>query len=105
MVVEPNTTKKRTRGMRFDLGNWGRRNVGPLLAKRIPKRRFLPEPGIPGVGRVIGTVEASFSTDHDILIVRGSDDFRRIMFKVTNAGLNLNEWHVWNEIKLRSSQP
>jgi len=48
-----------------------------------------PRAGSPGSWRVIGTVEANFSADHDTLVVRGFDDFRRIKFKVTNAGLNL----------------
>jgi hypothetical protein len=50
-----------------------------------------PRAGTPGSWRLIGTVEANFSADHDTLVVRGPfDDFRRIKFKVTNAGLNLH---------------
>ncbi len=43
---------------------------------------------------MIGSVEANFTADHDTLVVRGFDDFRRIKFKVTNAGLNLQRMVV-----------
>ena len=50
-----------------------------------------PRAGATGQWRVIGSVEAAFSSDHDEIIVRGPfDDFRRIKFKVTDADLTLN---------------
>jgi len=64
-----------------------------ILAFTFPahaQKVVAPRAGNPGSWRVIGTVEANFSADHDTLVVRGPfDDFRRIKFKVTNAGLNL----------------
>jgi hypothetical protein len=54
-----------------------------------------PQSGRPGSWRLIGTVEANFTADHDTLAVRGPfDDFRRIKFKVTNADLNLQRMVV-----------
>jgi len=64
-----------------------------ILAFTFPadaQKVVAPRAGNPGSWRVIGTVEANFTADHDTLVVRGPfDDFRRIKFKVTNAGLNL----------------
>jgi len=49
-----------------------------------------PRPGNAGSWRVIGTVQANFSADHDGIIVKAPfDNFRRVKFKVTNAPLNL----------------
>jgi hypothetical protein len=49
-----------------------------------------PRPGAPGQWRLIGQVQADHSADHDVIIVKGpSDNFRRIKFKVTDAGLNM----------------
>jgi hypothetical protein len=54
-----------------------------------------PQSGRPGSWRLIGTVEANFTADHDTLAVRGPfDDFRRIKFKVTNADSNLQRMVV-----------
>jgi hypothetical protein len=63
--------------------------ISALTAPGFAQRVVTPRGGSPGSWRVIGTVEANFSADHDTLIVRGFDDFRRIKFTVTNAGLNL----------------
>jgi hypothetical protein len=49
-----------------------------------------PRAGAPGEWRVIGTVTANFTADHDALVVAGPfDNFRKIKFKVTGAALNL----------------
>jgi hypothetical protein len=49
-----------------------------------------PRAGAPGDWRVIGTVTANFTADHDGLVVAGPfDNFRKIKFKVTGAPLNL----------------
>ena len=49
-----------------------------------------PRPSAPGSWTLIGTTVASHSVDHDSIIVRGSfDDFGKIMFKVTEAPLNM----------------
>jgi len=65
-----------------------------LTSLASAQRVVVPRAGNPGSWRVIGTVEANLSADHDTLIVRGFDDFRRIKFKVTNAGLNLQRMVV-----------
>jgi hypothetical protein len=63
----------------------------PGYAQRVTT----PRSGGPGSWRLIGTVEANFTADHDTLAVRGPfDDFRRIKFKVTNADLNLQRMVV-----------
>jgi hypothetical protein len=49
-----------------------------------------PRAGAPGTWRLIGTTQANFTADHDMIIVKGPfDDFRKVKFKVTDAGLNL----------------
>ncbi len=60
--------------------------AAPAHAQRVGQ----PRAGAAGAWRLIGTVEADRRADHDALFVRGPfDDFRRVKFKVTNAGLNL----------------
>ncbi len=49
-----------------------------------------PRAGVAGQWRVIGQVNANLTADHDEIIVRGNDNFRRIKFKVTDAPLNLH---------------
>jgi len=49
-----------------------------------------PRAGAAGQWRVIGQVNANLTADHDEIIVRGDDNFRRIKFKVTDAPLNLH---------------
>jgi hypothetical protein len=60
-----------------------------LIVPGYAQKVVTPRAGSPGSWRQIGTVEANFTADHDTLVVRGFDDFRRIKFRVTNAGLNL----------------
>ena len=57
-----------------------------LLAQQVAH----PRAGAPGSWRVIGTTEAKFSADYDVIHVQGPyDNFRKLKFKVTDAGLNL----------------
>jgi hypothetical protein len=61
--------------------------TAPAHAQRVTQ----PRAGAAGAWRLIGTVEADRRADHDAIFVRGPfDDFRRVKFKVTNAGLNLD---------------
>jgi hypothetical protein len=54
-----------------------------------------PRAGGPGDWRLLGTTQASFRADHDVIIVQGPfDNFRRIKFKVTGADLNLQHMVV-----------
>ncbi len=54
-----------------------------------------PKPGLPGEWRLIGRTEANFGRDHDTIVVAGPfDNFRRLKFKVTDAGLNLQRMVV-----------
>lgn len=54
-----------------------------------------PRPGPAGSWRLIGQVTASFKSDHDTIIVAGPfDNFRRIMFKVTDAPINIQRMVV-----------
>ncbi|MGL6268175.1 MAG: hypothetical protein ACRC2O_09610 [Chitinophagaceae bacterium] len=49
-----------------------------------------PRPGGTGSWRLLGTVQAKHSADHDIIYIKGPYDyFRRIKFKVTDAPLNM----------------
>jgi hypothetical protein len=49
-----------------------------------------PRPGATGSWRLLGTVQANFSADHDKIVVAGPYDyFRRLKFKVTGAGINM----------------
>lgn len=53
--------------------------------------RSQPRAGTAGSWRLIGSVQANFRADHDVIIVKGPfDNFRRIKFKVTDAPLNLH---------------
>jgi len=89
MVVQPNTTNKRTVRHPALILVIGAAVTLALCSQAYAQKVVTPRAGNPGSWRVIGTVDASFSADHDTLVVRGFDDFRRIKFKVTNAGLNL----------------
>ena len=54
-----------------------------------------PKPGKAGAWRMLGTVQAKFTNDHDAIIVAGPyDNFRRIKFKVTNAPLKMKRMTV-----------
>lgn len=58
-----------------------------VSAQKVAK----PRGGNPGAWRLIGTVQASLRADHDFIIVQGPfDNFRKVKFKVTDAGLNLH---------------
>ena len=58
----------------------------PTYAQKVAR----PRGGPAGSWRVIGSTEAGFRADHDTIVVVGPfDNFRRIKFKVTDAGLNL----------------
>ena len=48
-----------------------------------------PKAGAPGTWRVIGQTHANFKADHDVIVVKGNDNFRKLKFKVTSAPLNL----------------
>jgi hypothetical protein len=49
-----------------------------------------PRAGATGTWRVLGTTQAKFTADHDVIIVAGPYDFfRKLKFKVTDAPLNL----------------
>ena len=59
----------------------------PVYAQKVVQ----PRGGAPGSWRLIGQVEADRKADHDAIFVKGPfDDFRKVKFKVTNAGLNLD---------------
>jgi hypothetical protein len=49
-----------------------------------------PRAGNVGAWRLLGSVQARFTADHDVIYVAGPYDyFRRVKFKVTDAPLNL----------------
>jgi hypothetical protein len=88
MPAQLSTTKQRTTWAISNLMIIATLALG-LASPAHAKQVVAPRRGTAGGWRVIGTVEANFSADHDTLVVPGYDDFRRIKFKVTNAGLNL----------------
>jgi hypothetical protein len=54
-----------------------------------------PSAGGPGTWRVLGTVQAKHTADHDAIIVAGPYDyFRKLKFKVTNSSLNMQRMIV-----------
>ncbi len=54
-----------------------------------------PRAGAPGTWRLLGTTQAKFVADHDIIVIAGPHDFfRRLKFKVTDAPLNLQRMVV-----------
>jgi hypothetical protein len=58
----------------------------PVQADKVVK----PNPGPAGSWRLIGQTHADHSNDHDTIVVKGPyDNFRKIKFKVTDAGLNM----------------
>ncbi len=58
----------------------------PVHADKVVK----PNPGPAGSWRLIGQTHADHSADHDTIVVKGPyDNFRKIKFKVTDAGLNM----------------
>jgi hypothetical protein len=61
--------------------------AAPVYAQTVVQ----PRGGPPGAWRLIGTTQADRKADHDAIFVKGPfDDFRKVKFKVTNAGLNLD---------------
>ena len=49
-----------------------------------------PRAGAPGTWRLLGTVSANFTADHDVIVVKGPYDyFRHIKFKVTDAPVDV----------------
>ncbi|WP_396626790.1 hypothetical protein [Luteitalea sp.] len=74
--------------------------AGAASAQQVQVTR--PRAGKVGQWRLLGSVEAGFTADHDTIVVSGVNDwFRRIKFKVTDAGLNLQRLVVTYE----SGQP
>ena len=58
-----------------------------LYAQTVIKQ---PKAGVAGTWRLLGTVTASHSADHDKIVVAGPYDyFRKLKFKVTNSPLTL----------------
>jgi hypothetical protein len=71
-----------------------------------------PRPTPPDTWTLIGTTVANYTADHDSIIVKGRfDDFRQIMFKVTEAPLNMHHLVVTydngepEEIRVRQKIP
>jgi hypothetical protein len=63
----------------------------PVHADKVVK----PKPGPAGSWRLIGQTHADHGADHDTIVVKGPyDNFRRIKFKVTDAGLNMQHMVV-----------
>ena len=58
-----------------------------VLAQDVVKPRPVPK----GEWTLIGTTVANYSADHDSIVVKGRhDNFRKIMFRVEEAPLNLH---------------
>jgi hypothetical protein len=54
-----------------------------------------PSGGPPGSWRLLGTVTASHSADHDVIVVAGPHDyFRKLKFKVTDSPLKMHRMVV-----------
>ena len=63
----------------------------PASAQKIVR----PRPGAAGEWKIIGTIHAKHSADHDEIVVKGPfDNFRRIKFKVTDAPLQMHRMVV-----------
>jgi hypothetical protein len=61
--------------------------AGPVSSQTVVK----PRPAPPGSWTLIGTTVADYSADHDAIIVTGRyDNFRKIMFTVSSAPLNMH---------------
>jgi len=64
---------------------------GTLMAQIVHH----PTAGVTGSWRVLGTVQARHTVDHDEIIVAGPYDyFRKLKFKVTHSPLNLTKMIV-----------
>ncbi|MEX1202580.1 MAG: hypothetical protein WEA59_05025 [Ferruginibacter sp.] len=63
-----------------------------LTAQTVVKK---PASGSVGSWRLLGTVTAALTADHDKIIVAGPYDyFRKLKFKVTNASINMQRMIV-----------
>ena len=63
-----------------------------LALETVQGQAILSQPRAGNVGswRLLGSVQARFTADHDVIFVAGPYDyFRRLKFKVTDAPLNL----------------
>ncbi|SFT87965.1 hypothetical protein SAMN04489724_2517 [Algoriphagus locisalis] len=62
-------------------------NISYAQAQRVST----PRGGKAGSWRVLGTVSASHSADHDVIVVKGPYDyFRKLKFKVTDSPVNMS---------------
>jgi hypothetical protein len=65
-----------------------------LSTSGLAQRRAIRDRGVDDAGewQLIGSVQARFVADHDEIVVKApNDDFRRIKFKVTDAGLDIQQ--------------
>jgi len=70
-------------------------NIFTLVVMVRAQQVTQPKPGHSGSWRLLGTVQASHSADHKIIIVKGPYDyFKRLKFKVTDAPLNMQRMIV-----------
>lgn len=54
-----------------------------------------PKPGATGTWRMLGTISAKSSGDHDVIVVRGPYDyFRKLKFKVTDSKIEIRHMIV-----------
>ncbi len=54
-----------------------------------------PSAGTKGTWKLLGTVDAQHTADHDVIVVAGPHDyFRQLKFKVTNSPLNMQRMVV-----------
>ncbi len=59
------------------------------------RRVSTPRAGVTGSWRLLGTVSANHTADHDEIVVRGPHDFfRKLKFKVTDAPVNIQRMIV-----------
>ncbi len=66
-----------------------------ITSSLLYAQQYRPASGGPGSWRLLGTVQAKHTADHDVIIVAGPYDFfRKLKFKVTNAPLNMQRMIV-----------
>jgi hypothetical protein len=64
---------------------------GVLQAQKVSQ----PSPGARGSWKLLGTVSAKHTADHDVIVIAGPYDyFRRLKFKVTDAPINMQRMVV-----------
>jgi hypothetical protein len=69
--------------------------MAPVFPELSAQAVSQPRAGAPGSWRVLGTVQARFTADHDVITVAGPyDQFRKIKFKVTDAPLDITHMVV-----------